>query len=676
MAAVLACLAASGAAGCRPDDGEAYYGAIERPSGKDPHTLYVNNGSEPEYLDPGKVNDSASGALVDSLFEGLLTYAPDASPVPATALRWDVSADNRLYRFHLRHDARWSDGRPVTAHDFAYAWRRVLLPRTASRSASALYVLKNGELLNLGRLKTTKEDVDLLAEGAAGAKVVRRLAKGTHLRVLGEPGSKDAFVKVADFADLPTFTAPAGDAPAAPVAEAAPADPPPIGFVPRASLESDGSVVGVRATDDHTLEVELANPTPYFLDLCCHSTLMPVRKDVVEAFEARGEPDLWFRPEHMVNNGPYVIDDWKFRYEITMKRNPMFHDHDRLRIHRIVWLGVEEYTSTLQMYRAAELDWTGQNTSLPQEYLPLLSTKKDFASVEFLGTYWYELNVDRPPVNDVRVRKALNLALDKQVIVDRVTQGGQKPATHFVPDITGLGYAEAARADRERGADPFAGPDSAFDPVRARALLAEAGYPVVQQGDGWRCEGIPPLEILYNTSEGHKKIAVAIQDMWKRHLGISATLRNEEWKVMLKNMRDGNYQIVRMGWFADYNHPQTFLDNFLSFSPNNRTNWKDPAFDDLMRRAAATADTAASMQLYRQAERRAVDGMSRLPIYFYTKHTMAKPWLQGFAFNARNQMLPKWMWIDEAWRARAGADGKVPFEPAMPVPAAPPPGRF
>jgi oligopeptide transport system substrate-binding protein len=270
----------------------------------------------------------------------------------------------------------------------------------------------------------------------------------------------------------------------------------------------------------------------------------------------------------------------------------------------------------------------------------------------------------------VRVRKALNLAMDKQQIVEKVTLAGQKPATHFVPDITGLGYAAAAKADRERGVDPFAGPDAEFNPERARALLGEAGFPVERAGDGWRCDGIPPIEILYNTSEGHRKIAVAIQDMWRRHLGISATLRNEEWKVMLKNLRDGNFQIARMGWIADYNHPQTFLDNFLSFSPNNRTRYVDKELDEILRRAAATKDAAASMQLYRQAERRAVDGMSRIPIYFYTKNTMVKPWVKGFHFNARNQQLPRWMWLDTDWRNNSSD------EAAMPVPVAPAPGTY
>jgi len=783
--------------GCNPDEGAPYYGTTTRPADKDLHTLYLNNGAEPEYLDPGKCNDSASSTLVDSMFEGLLSYGPDAEPTPGMALRWDKGEGNRLYRFHLRQDGKWSDGRPVTAHDFDFAWKRVLTPATGSRSASSLYVLKNGELFNLGLLKSTLDAVDVV-DGRSGEKV-GHLEKGVAVRVLGksprlvktaiapllevppgltqiehEPGNaktgiaeslrlgpkdggkilspaadkgwagqvvrvqrrlgpvecngqEDHFWQVvnhgvsgvmpgcalgdvpradlgsggeralvAAFDDVPTFavrsapvepggasapSAPHGVAPAAAPEPTAPAPetgatpapataPEPLGFVPLSALVSDPSVLGVRATGDHVLEVELENPTPYFLDLCCHATLFPVRKDVIEAFEAKGTPDLWTRPENIIVNGPYTLDRWKFRYELTMKRNPHYYAHDALKIHRIVWLEVEQSSATLQLYKAADIDWTGQSSSLPSEYLPLLSKKKDYETVLFLGTYWYEFNIKVPPVNDVRVRRALNLAVDKKQIVLNITRGGQVPATHFVPDITGLGYAEAAQRDRAEGIDPFAGPDADFNPERARKLMGEAGFNVVKEGDGdgdgFRCDGIPPIEILYNTSEGHKQIAVAIQDMWRRHLGITVTLRNEEWKVMLKNVRDGNFQIARFGWFADYNHPQTFLDNFLSYSPNNRTNWGDATFDSAMKLAAATADPVLSMRHYRAAERIAVDGMSRIPLYFYTKNAMVKPWVRGFHYNARNQMLPKWMWIHPSWQSDPNDDA------ALPVPVAPP----
>ncbi len=164
----------------------------------------------------------------------------------------------------------------------------------------------------------------------------------------------------------------------------------------------------------------------------------------------------------------------------------------------------------------------------------------------------------------------------------RRSRGGQTPATHYVPDYTGSGYDEAVAEDRKLGVDPFSSPDVSFNPERARAMLAEAGHEVVREGDGYRAKNFPALELLYNTSEGHKQIAVAVQDMWKRHLGISVTLRNEEWKVMLKNVRDGHYQVVRFGWIGEYNHPATWLGTLLSYSPQNRTGWADQEFDDLM----------------------------------------------------------------------------------------------
>jgi oligopeptide transport system substrate-binding protein len=430
-------------------------------------------------------------------------------------------------------------------------------------------------------------------------------------------------------------------------------------------------VGGGRGAHDRTLEVELELPTPYFLDITSHQTLFPVRRDVIEAFAARGEPDLWTRPESFVSNGPYVLDEWRFRYEITMKRNPFHHDHDRLRIHRVVWVEVQQYHASMNLYRAGDLDYLGDNLSPPPEYLPLLATKKDFLRFAYLSTYWYDLNVRRPPLDDPRVRRALNLAIDKQELVDEVTQGGQSPATHYVPDFAGLGYADAVKADRAAGTDPFVRPGYVYDPERARGLLGEAGFPVEEAGGAYRAAGLPPIEILYNTSEGHRAIAVAIQDMWKRNLGVSVTLRNEEWGVMQKNRRDGNFQIARSGWFADYNHPHTWLDTFLSYSPNNNTGWADGSFDALLRRAAATADPKESIRRYREAEVRAVEGMSKIPLYFYTKQTLVKPWVMGFVPNARNVQLVKWLWIDPE-RQEMGADAA----PAYPSPEFPPPGRF
>lgn len=584
-------LAGLGAGGC-DDAASAYFGGAARLE-RDPATFHVNNGSEPEYLDPGKCSDGGCAALVTQLFEGLTRYSPeDGHPVQGVAQSWEKSDDNRLFRFHLRPDARWSDGRPVTAGDFEYAWKRALRPATASRAAGNLYALKNAELFRLGKL-------------------------------------------------------------------------------------TDDRLVGVHATDDLTLEVELEQPAPYFLDLTSHHAFSPVRRDVIEAFERRGEGDLWTRPGSLVSNGAYVLESWAFQYQITMKANPFYRDAERLAIRRIVWTEVEDYHASMNLYKTGELDYFGDTVSLPAEYQARLSGKRDYQRNDYLAVYWYELNTRRPPLDDARVRRALDLALDKPQIVDRVTRGAQAPATHYVPDFTGSGYAEQAMADRDAGADPFA--RRGFDPEAARALLAEAGFAPIRDGDGWRAPGFPPLEILCNSGEGHRQLAIAVQAMWKENLGVVASLRSEEWKVMLKSYRDGDFQVMRYGQTADYDHPQTFLAPFLAESPQNHTGWSDPAFDETMRRAAATADPAASIRLYRDAERLAVDATPRIPLYFYTRSTLVKPWVQGFRGSKRNPHAIQFLRVDPAWQR---PDEGHPHRPGtLDTPAyvpleLPPPGPF
>ena len=347
-----------------------------------------------------------------------------------------------------------------------------------------------------------------------------------------------------------------------------------------------------------------------------------------------------------------------------------------LKIDRIVWLEVASYDAALSLYKGGEIDYIGSVTSLPEKYIPMLRSYRDFSEAPWQSSYWYEFNTEKPPLDDARVRVALNLAVDKAQIIARVTNGQQTPASHFVPDFTGSGYDAAVKEARAAGGDPFASPKWLFNPERARRLLGEAGYPVEQKDGRWRAKGFPGVEILYNgaagATSGHPAIALAIQSMWQDQLGISATLRNEEWKVLLKNMRDGNYQIARLGWAADYNHPHTYLETFLSTSPNNWTRWRDPGFDALIGKAAAEGDAIASVKLYRQAELRALEQMPRLPLYFYTKASLAKPYLRGFYPNAMNRHPVHFMWHDAEWRQHPNNDPAfAPHELAAPGKIAP-----
>jgi oligopeptide transport system substrate-binding protein len=706
----------SGAAGCSGEEaGKRYYGAADRVGGRDDETLYVNNHDEPEYIDPGLVAEGTGTTLARNLFEGLVGKHPeDLRPIGAGAARWARSQDNRLFRFHLREDARWSDGVPVVAAHFVDGWVRVVTAETGSRMATNLYPLKNAQGFHQGRLLALTEATTLAAlDGGAGAA----LPSGAAVEVLKRLPAKALVPPLAE-ATLPRvdFAAPLGDGAAAlgadgralaesatasdvtiiavgakvdcndagdrwyrvkafdkegwlpgcAIAEPKEADSALVATRPRPSfskaagaaaktesigtvamrlLAVDPTVIGVRAVGDHVLEVELENPTPYFLELCSTPAYFPVRKEVIAAHGER-----WTRPENIVTNGPYVLSDHKFRYEMTFTVNPHFADRDKLKIRRVVWLPVSDYFANLNLYKAGEIDWIGENVTLPTAFIPLLKSYGDYSVVNWISTYWYELNTEKPPLDDPKVRVALDLALDKQLIIDSVARGDQAPARHFVPPYTGAGYSAAHDADVAAGRDPFSGPGHDFDPARARQLLGEAGYPVEAIGGGYQAKGFPALEVLYNTSEGHAKIAVAIQGMWREHLGVGVQLRNEEWAVFLKNVRDGNFQVARGGWSGDYNHPHTWLDTFLSFSSNNWTRWKSPAYDALVDQAARTGDPAESIRLYREAEKLAVDSRARLPIYFYTKLNLIKPYMKGYWPNVDNKHAIQWMWIDRDWR--------------------------
>lgn len=644
-------------AACGRGEEGPYLGTIDR-LGRPGSTLHVNNGADPAYLDPGLSRDDTSNTILLHLFEGLTAYHPvDLHPTQGTAERWDVSADGRVYRFHLRADARWSDGRPVVAGDFVYAWRRALRPSTASQAATMLYVLRNAEGFNLGRLKSARAALDLRREPRADAALEATFPAGTLVRVVETSRRGDAWIEVERFSGLPAYGGPSPE-----VASAR-------GFARADELGDGDDAVGVRALDDRTLDVELERPAPYFLDLTSSPNFAPVRRDVIEPFERRGERDRWTRPENIVTNGPYTLESWRLRYAVTAKPNPFHRDRDKLAIRRIVWLGVESGYTAMNLYQAGQLDLYGNNISYPAEYTAILERKRDHRRYATLATYWYSLNVKRPPLDDPRVRHALDLAIDKRLLTDTIARGGL-PATHYVPEVTGFGYAAEHAREREAGRDPFSGPGHDFDPARARSLLRESGYPVEVSAGGARAQGFPAVEILYPSGgDGHRKIAVAIQDMWRKNLGVEVALRALEWKVFLDERRDGRFQIVSTAWTLDYNHPQAVLDTFAAGNGDNETAWADPAFHEALRAAASAIDPGESVRAYRRAERIAVEGMARLPLYFFTTSTLVKPYVRGIFDNARNIQPLHYAWIDPDW-ARGGPD-----RPAFAPLEFPPPGR-
>ncbi len=377
--------------------------------------------------------------------------------------------------------------------------------------------------------------------------------------------------------------------------------------------------VGVKAKDDLTLEVKLVGPTPYFKALTAFYTYAPVPRHVVEKLG-----DQWTRPENVVSNGPWKLSEWKSKQHIIATKNENYVGKDTLPFDKVVYHIAENNEPLHNMYLAGEVDFL--DSRVPESDLPRYIKEKnpDLRKNPYLGSYYYMFNTKKAPFDDVRVRRALNHAIDKAQIGEFVIKGGQVAATQIVPpDLKAFGY------------QPPSGPD--FDPDAARKLLAEAGFP-----DG---KGFPRFQITYNTLEGHKLIAEFVQQQWKKNLGIDCDLANMEWKVLLKKQQEHDFEVTRSSWIGDFLDPLTFLDLWEGKNPNNRTQWDNPKFNALIGQSRLDGDAARRLGLLREAEQLFLDEMPALPLYFYVKYDMVKPWLDGYSEHLQGVHLAKYFKI-------------------------------
>ncbi|HET8937903.1 MAG TPA: peptide ABC transporter substrate-binding protein [Polyangiales bacterium] len=591
--------------------GNGYYGATQPKHGAD--EAWSNLGSEPDTIDPGKAAEQVGGTLAVNLFAGLTQAHPQTlDPMPDIAERWDISEDGLHYVFHLR-ESSWSDGVPLTAADFEYTWRRVLDPKTGSRYATFLYGLKHGELFNRKAL------------------CIRGIGSATEaeLRALVEPLAPVDVLSVDPELDA-AFVIVKGDDASRPklrrrllneLRERSWQ-----GRVLRAS-EMDGSEVGVRARDARTLVVELEAPLPYFLHITKYYTALPVPRHVLERLERAGQnTDLWTRPENIVSNGAYVLAEARFRQFIRLQKNPRYWDRAHVKLQRIRLSLIENYNTVLNMYEAGELDAIGPTTNLPSEFLDQLRKQKDFVSAPYMNVYFYWVNTKVAPVDDPRVRMALSLAIDRKSVVTHVMRAGQIPTADIVPD--GLGGYKGLNSP-------------SFDPERARALLRDAGYGPDRP--------VPAITLRYNTSESHKQVAEAVQAMWRTHLGIQVEIENQEWKVYLKTLETKDFQLGRYGWIGDYPDPFTFLELLTTHNGNNKSNWSNSQYDELLRLANLQRDPALRLSQLREAEQIFARELPVIPIYVYTRSELVKPYLRGHALNYECRYMYKYWWIDERW---------------------------
>jgi oligopeptide transport system substrate-binding protein len=468
--------------------------------------LVIVNGPEPETLDPAILTGQADGRIALTIFEGLTRYnETNATPLPGIAERWDISPDGRVYTFHIRTNAVWSTGEPITADDFVYSWLRVLDPLTGADYAGQLYYVKGAEAYNTGK-------------------------------------------------------------------------------------DKDTSKIAVKALDDKTLRVELVDPTPFFLDLCAFQTLAPVPRWTIKK-----HGDRWLMARPLPVSGAYNLVSWRINDRVRLRKNPLYWDAANTHCDVVDMIPCTVATTALNLYETGEADIVWDKELVPIELLDLLRERKDFHTYNYLGSYFYRYNVTKKPFDDVRVRKAMALAIDKRRLVEKITRAGEKVASHLVPP----------------GVANYNSPEGlGYDPELARKLLAEAGFPGGQ--------GFPRVDYMFNSVKTHEKIAVELQEMWARELGIHIELRNLEWKVFLQAQSRLEFGLSRSSWIGDYNDPNTFLDMFMSNNGNNRTGWKSERYDNLIREANGKLDSKERERILQQAELLLIrEELPIAPLFFY-----------------------------------------------------------
>lgn len=371
---------------------------------------------------------------------------------------------------------------------------------------------------------------------------------------------------------------------------------------------TDFTKVGFKATDAHTLQVTLKNPTPYLLKvIASHIAWNPVPVNVIAQFGAVDEKRTsWTRPGNIVGNGPFILKEWLPNQKILVVRNPHYWDAATVKLDGIEFYATEDISSEERTFRTGQIHKTNE---LPNSKID--TYRKEYPEslrIEpYLGIYYYRCNVTRPPLNDKRVRKALALALDRESLIRNVVKGGQEPA-YAVSYPGTAGYTPQARLTG--------------DLAEAKRLLAEAGYP-----DG---KGCPPIELLYNTSENHRAIAEAVQAMWRTNLGVDLTIRNAEWKVYLDAQHTQNYQMQRAGWIADYVDPHVFLEVWQTGNGNNDTLWSNAEYDQLLQQALAAKTETERYALYQKMDAILVDEVPVIPIYYYKRVYALSPKVIGW----------------------------------------------
>ncbi|MFD2444362.1 ABC transporter substrate-binding protein [Bacillus sp. CGMCC 1.16607] len=487
--------------------------------------ITANLGGEPYTLDPAFASDTTSFWVIDHIYEGLYTLDKDGNIIEGAASKVDVSEDGKTYTFTIRNGVKWSNGDPLTAKDFEYAWKRVLDPKTAAYNPSTFYYIVGAEEFNTG-----KEAVDK---------------------------------------------------------------------------------VGITAKDDQTLVVELKTPIKFFPKVLLAQGFLPVNQKVVEE-----NKDWAAEADSIVSNGAYTVTDWKHNSELSIEKNEAYWGVKNITLDTVHFKMIADATTEYQMFKTGELEFV---RTLTADAIEQERQNKEYVNSPSFSVYTYSFNVNEKPFTNAKIRKAFAFAIDREAITNNISKGGEKVANGYVA----FGVTSPSGEDYRNEAPTY----YTFDKNEAQKLLAEG-----LKEEGWN--KLPEVTLKYNSEGNHKKIAEALQEMFKENLGVEVKLENQEWKTYIDTFKQKNFQIARMGWGGDFLDPFPVLDLYSSKSSSNFTNWSNSKFDELLQKSLIEQDEEKRYDLLHEAEGVLMDEMPIIPIYFSAQNSLVKTNIKGIRFDA------------------------------------------
>ena len=501
----------------------------EENNGSMKSSIYINLGPEPKTIDPALNSINVVSSYILHAFEGLTKIDSNNNVKAGMAESWNISEDGLVYTFNIRRNAKWSDGKPVMAQDFEYAWKRVVDPNTAAEYSYMMEIVKNAKEINSGSMEYNR--------------------------------------------------------------------------------------LGVKAINDYTLQVELANPASYFLEFIASTgVFVPVRKDIIEKYG-----DEWtLSPNSYVCNGPYKMKERVIDERIVFEINSNYYARNEQKVNEITFVLMSDPNTAIAGIRAGNIHFSALEP--PAAEIETLRRDNYIINNSAIGTFYIELNITNKAFEDKRVRQALALAIDRKYIVENITKGGQVPAGAFVPAKV-IGLQTSFREENKEYIDVNTYEENV---QKAQQLMAEAGYPNGKNYPVVELKVSPGIYVL---------VGEAIQQMWKENLNVNVSLIQEEFPITLQSLVDKDYQMARMGWTGDYNDPMTMLDVMLSYSGINHTGFNNSDYDDLILIAKQSADNKVRMDSMAEAENILMQEMPIIPLYYRADSFMKNPNLEGVVLN-------------------------------------------